>query len=42
MQYIRYYQQIGIQKKIKEVKEEFTDLYKKDKIISYLNEIRIN
>ena len=29
-------------KKIKEVKEEFTDLYKKDKIISYLNEIRIN
>ena len=41
MQYIRYYQQIGIQK-IKEVKEEFTDLYKKDKIISYLNEIRIN
>ena len=42
MQYIRYYQQIGRQKKIKEVKEEFTDLYKKDKIISYLNEIRIN
>ena len=41
MQYIRYYQQIGT-KKIKEVKEEFTDLYKKDKIISYLNEIRIN
>ena len=29
-------------KKIKEIKEEFTDLYKKDKIISYLNEIRIN